>query len=262
MRMARTAPRPANDLLFPMKILGIDIGGSAVKGAPVDTKTGRLLAERHRIATDKKLSPKEMAATLKQLADHFKWRGPIGVGFPGVIHGPVIATSANLHKGFCGCDAVKLFSAATGCRVALVNDADAAGLAEARFGAGRGVTGTVLLLTLGTGVGSALFCGGRLYQNSEMGHLPIRGKSAERFVSSAAKVRRGLSYKEWGKELRDYVHTLENILWPELIIIGGGVSKDHRKFFKHIKPRAKLVPAEFFNEAGIVGAALWAAERR
>ncbi|MEZ5414915.1 MAG: ROK family protein [Opitutaceae bacterium] len=244
-----------------MKILGIDIGGSAVKGAPVDSKTGRLLAERHRIATDRKLSPQEMAATIKQLAAHFNWTGPIGIGFPGVIHGPRITTSANLHKGFIGCDAVKLFAKATGCRVALVNDADAAGLAEVHFGAGRGITGTILLLTLGTGVGSALFCNGRLYQNSEMGHLPIRGKSAERFVSAAAKDRRKLSYKEWGKELRDYIGTLENILWPERIIIGGGVSKDYQKFFKHIKPRAKLVPAEFFNEAGIVGAALWAAEQ-
>jgi polyphosphate glucokinase len=245
-----------------MKILGIDIGGSAVKGAPVDTKTGRLLAERHRIPSKGKLSPVQMAETLKELTTHFKWRGPVGVGFPGVIHGPRILTSANLHKGFCDCDAVELFGKSTGCRVSLVNDADAAGLAEIRFGAGRDISGTVLLLTLGTGVGSALFCGGRLYQNSEMGHLPLRGKSAERFVSSAAKVRRDLSYREWGKQLGDYVGILEKILWPELIIVGGGVSKDHGKFFKYIKSRAQLVPAEFFNEAGIVGAALWAAEKK
>lgn len=245
-----------------MKILGIDIGGSAVKGAPVDTRTGRLIAPRHRIATDKKFPPKEMAATIKRLAAHFEWDGPIGVGYPGVIHGPRILTSANLHKDFCGCDAVKLFGKATGCPVALVNDADAAGLAEIRFGAGREVTGTVLLLTLGTGVGSALFCNGRLFPNSELGHLPIRGKSAERFVSSAAMDRRDLSYREWGRELRGYVRILEDILWPELIIVGGGVSKNYQKFFKYIKPRAKLVPAEFFNEAGIVGAALWAAEQR
>ncbi|MCC6414334.1 MAG: ROK family protein [Opitutaceae bacterium] len=245
-----------------MKILGIDIGGSAVKGAPVDTRTGRLVAPRHRIATDKKLSPKEMAATIKRLAAHFDWAGPIGVGFPGVVHGPRILTSANLHKDFCDCDVVRLFGKATGCPVALINDADAAGMAEIRFGAGRDITGTVLLLTLGTGVGSALFCNGRLFPNSELGHLPIRGKSAERFVSSAAKDRRDLDYKEWGKELRDYIRVLEKILWPERIIIGGGVSKNHAKFFKYIKPRAQLVPAEFFNEAGIVGAAMWAAEQQ
>lgn len=243
-----------------MKILGIDIGGSGVKGAPVETKTGKLLDERFRIDTPDKLKPAEMANAVKEIATHFKWKGPIGVGFPGVIHGPVIKTSANLHEDFSGCDAVKLFSKATGCSVSLINDADAAGLAEIRFGAGRDVSGTVLLLTLGTVVGSALFCGGRLYQNSEMGHLPIKKKSAEYYVSSAARKRRDLSWKKWGKELGDYINTLEDMLWPELIIIGGGVSSKSDKYFKYLKTRAKLVPAEFLNEAGIAGAALWAAE--
>jgi polyphosphate glucokinase len=244
-----------------MKILGIDIGGSAVKGAPVDTATGRLLAERHRIETPEVLTPAAQARVLGDIARHFAWKGRIGVGFPGVIHGTRILTSANLHPRFVGCDGVKLFGKTTGCPVALVNDADAAGLAEIRFGAGRDVPGTVLLLTLGTGVGSALFCAGRLYQNSELGHLPVRGKSAECFVSAAARKRRDLSWEQWGRELGAYVHTLERILWPQLIVIGGGVSAKHRKYFKYIKPRAKLVPAEFLNEAGIVGAALWAAER-
>ncbi|MFI5357595.1 MAG: polyphosphate--glucose phosphotransferase [Opitutales bacterium] len=244
-----------------MKVLGIDIGGSAVKGAPVDTKTGRLLAERHRIETPGRLTPVAMAKTLAEIARHFQWRGPIGVGFPGVIQGPRIRTSANLHPRFVGCDGVRLFGRATGCRVVLVNDADAAGLAEIRFGAGRGMAGTVLLLTLGTGVGSALFTAGRLYPNSEIGHLPTRGKSAERYISAAARKRRGLDWEEWGRDLGDYIHILEDILWPELIIIGGGVSAKHHKYFKYIKPRARLVPARFFNEAGIVGAALWAAEQ-
>jgi len=243
-----------------MKILGIDIGGSAVKGALVDTQTGKLIGERHRIETTGKLTPAAMAKTIAEIARHHRWKGAIGVGFPGVIHGSRILTSANLHEKFCGCDAVKLFSRATGCSVALVNDADAAGLAEMTFGAGRGCEGTVLLLTLGTGVGSALFCGGRLYPNSELGHLPIRGKSAERFVSSAARKRRDVSWEKWGGELSDYLGTLEKILWPELIIIGSGVSAKHKKFFPFIKSRAKLVSAEFLNEAGIVGAALWAAE--
>jgi len=245
-----------------MKILGIDIGGSGVKGAPVDPKTGKLLQERHRIDTPEPLTPAAMAKTIKTIATHFKWHGPIGVGFPGVIHGPRIMTSANLHPRFVRCNAVNMFSKATGCRVALINDADAAGLAEIRFGAGRGIRGTVLLLTLGTGVGSALFHGGRLCPNSELGHLPIRGKSAERFVSSTARKRRNLTWEQWGGELSQYIHTLEEILWPELIILGGGVSAKHAKYFKYIKPRAKLVPAGFFNEAGIVGAALWAAEQK
>ncbi len=244
-----------------MKILGIDIGGSGVKGAPVDTKTGKLLQERHRVDTPEFLTPVQMGKTIKVIATHFKWRGPIGVGFPGVIHGPRIMTSANLHPRFVGCNAVKIFSKATGCRVALINDADAAGLAEIRFGAGRKATGTVLLLTLGTGVGSALFYGGRLFPNSEIGHLPIRGKSAERFVSSTARKRRKLTWEEWGGELSQYIHTLEDILWPELIILGGGVSAKHVKYFQYLKSRAKLMPAEFFNQAGIVGAAIWAAEQ-
>jgi len=245
-----------------MKVLGIDIGGSGVKGALVDTKSGKLITERHRIDSEHKPDPKGMAEIVKTIAKHFKWKGPIGVGFPGVIHGSVIKLSANLHQDFIDCDAVKLFSEATGCPVSLVNDADAAGLAEIRFGAGRDVPGKVLLLTLGTGVGSALFYDGRLCPNMELGHLPIKGKSAEYFVSSAARKRRDLSWKKWGKELSAYLQTLEKILWPELIIIGGGVSAKHDKFFEYLDTRAKLVPAESLNEAGIAGAALWAAESK
>ena len=245
-----------------MKILGIDIGGSGVKGALVDTRTGKLLQERFRVDTPDLLTPAAMTKTIKSIAAHFKWHGPIGVGFPGVIHGSRILTSANLHKSFCNFDAVKMFSKATGCRVALINDADVAGLAEIRFGAGRKTRGTILLLTLGTGIGSALFHDGRLFPNSELGHFPIRGKSAEYFISSNARKRRELSWGIWGAELGKYISSLEDILWPELIIIGGGVSSKHEKYFKYIKPRAMLVPAEFFNQAGIVGAALWAAEQK
>jgi len=239
-----------------MNILGIDIGGSAIKGAPVDTRTGKLLAERHRIPTPEVLAPKDMAATIKQLAAHFNWTGPIGIGFPGVVHGDVVATSANLHKGFIGLDAGKLFSKVVGLPVSLVNDADAAGVAEATFGAGKGRKGTVLLLTFGTGVGSALFVDGKLYPNSEFGHLKIKGKSAEKFVSAAAKERKGLSYKKWAHRVSDYLNQLEDVLWPELIIVGGGISADHKKWFKHLKLRTPITPAAFLNEAGIVGAAL------
>jgi polyphosphate glucokinase len=238
-----------------MKILGIDIGGSALKGAPVDTKTGRLLAERFRIETPEPVTPAAMAKLVAGIARHFKWRGPIGIGFPGVIHGSRILTSANLHRKFIGCDGGKLFAKATGCRVTLTNDAAAAALAEMTFGAGRGFQGKTLLLTLGTGIGSSL-CYHGMVVPCEFGHLPLHGKSAERSVSSAARKRRGLSWEEWGAELGGYVRTLEQILWPELIIIGGGVSAKSRKFFKYIKPRARLVPAKFLNEAGIVGAAL------
>ncbi len=240
-----------------MKVLGIDIGGSAIKGAPVDTTTGRLLAERLRIATPKPLTPLMTSRVVAQITEHFKWRGPIGVGFPGVVRAGFTLTSANMHPRFIGLDARKLFARTTRCRVAVVNDADAAGLAEMRFGAGRRKQGTVLLLTLGTGVGSALFWGGELFPNTELGHLPIKGRSAERYISSAARKRRDISWEKWGLELGSYIRSLERILWPELIIIGGGVSSKSDKFFKYVKPRAPLVTARFHNEAGIVGAALW-----
>jgi polyphosphate glucokinase len=245
-----------------MKALGIDIGGSALKGAPVETTTGKLLAERHRVATPDPLSPAQMARVAAEIAAHFRWRGPIGLGFPGVTHGPRILTAANLDARFVGCDGVRLFGKATGCRVAVTNDAAAAATAEMRFGAGRGFNGKVLLLTLGTGVGSALAFQGVVVP-LELGHLPWRDdKSAEKYVAASVREDKDLDWDEWGERLRDYVRVLERIVFPELIIIGGGVSAKHRKFFKYIKPRAKMVPAEFLNQAGIVGAALCAAEAR
>lgn len=245
-----------------MKVLGIDIGGSALKGAPVDTATGRLLAERLRIATPEPLSPPRMARAVAELARHFHWRGPIGIGFPGVVENGRIWTSANLHPKFVGCDGAKLFGKATGCRVALVNDAAAAGIAEMRFGAGHASNAKTLLLTLGTGVGSCLAYQGVVFP-LELGHFPWKGgRSAEKYVAASAREDKDLSWEEWGGRLHDYIAVLESLLWPELIIIGGGVSAKHKKFFEYIRPRAKLVPAEFFNQAGIVGAAMWAVEAK
>jgi polyphosphate glucokinase len=243
-----------------MKVLGIDIGGSAVKGAPVDTHTGRLLAERHRVEISALLTPLEVAKAVAQVATHFNWHGPVGIGFPGVVHGSRILTASNLHAGFIRCDGGKLFSKAVGRPIALINDAAAAGLAEMKFGAGRDFAGKTLLLTLGTGVGSAIFYQGVLIP-CELGHLPMKGKSAEKHVAASVREKRDLSWEEWGGRLGKYIHILEKILWPELIIIGGGVSAKHRKFFKYVKPRARMVPAEFLNEAGIVGAALWGAKK-
>ena len=243
-----------------MKILGIDIGGSALKGAPVDTKTGKLLGERYRVETPTRVSPKRMAEIVQEIAAHFKWRGPIGVGFPGVIQKGVVLTAANLDKDFIGCDLEKFFGEATGCRVHALNDADAAGVAEMRFGAGKKHPGVVLLLTLGTGVGSALFYRGVLYPNTELGHLPFRGRDAEKWVAASVRKAKDLSWHAWGKQLDHYLAVLEAVLWPELIILGGGVSAKSDKFFKYLKRRTPIVPAEFLNEAGIVGAALAAAE--
>ncbi len=246
-----------------MKTLGIDIGGSALKGAPVDTLTGKLVGERFRIETADHQKPAELAESVAAMAAHFKWKGPIGIGFPGVVEDATIWTSANLHKKFIGCDGAKLFGDATGCPIAMINDAAAAGIAEMRFGAGRGFMGKALLLTLGTGVGSCLAYQGVVVP-LEIGHFPWgkQGKSVEKYVAASVRDRKGLSWKEWGGRVHEYVEVLERLLWPELIIIGGGVSADHTKFFEFIKPRAKLLPAEFFNNAGIVGAALWAAEKK
>ena len=244
-----------------MRILGIDIGGSAIKGAPVDTATGRLLAPRFRIATPDPIPPKAMAGAIRELIGHFRWRGPIGIGFPAVINGSRTMTSANLHPGFIDFDTGALFGKAAGREVALINDAAAAAMAEMRFGQGRGFDGKALLLTLGTGVGTALAYRGVVFP-CELGHLPFHGVDAEKRVAASVKAAKDLSWKRWGRQLGKYVAVLERLLWPELIIVGGGVSAEHRKFFKYVGARAPMVPAKFLNEAGIVGAALWAAQRR
>jgi polyphosphate glucokinase len=244
-----------------MKVLGIDVGGSAIKGAPVDTETGRLLAQRHRVPTPEKLTPRAMASVVGDIVRHFRWRGRVGVGFPGVIQGSRVLTSANLHEDFIGCDGGALFGTAAGRPVALVNDAAAAGLAEMKFGAGRGFDGKVLLLTLGTGVGSVIAYRGVVVP-LELGHLELKGRDAEKWVAASVRKAKGLSWKQWGGRLSKYLSVLERTLWPERIIIGGGVSAKHRKFFKYVKHRAPMAPAQFLNQAGIVGAALWAAERR
>ena len=245
-----------------MKVLGIDIGGSAIKGAPVDTKTGRLLAERHRIEVHRGMTPAATAKVVGQLAAHFKWRGPIGVGFPGAIEGSIIRTSANLHPRFVNCDGAKLFGRATRCRVRLINDAAAAAVAEMRFGAGRRFMGKTLLLTLGTGIGTCLAYQG-VVGPLELGHFPWKGgKAAEQYVANGVREKKELSWEEWGRRLDEFVAELERLLWPERIIMGGGASSKHAKFFHYIKTRAELVPAKFFNQAGIVGAALWVEEAR
>jgi len=240
-----------------MKILGIDIGGSALKGAPVDTDTGRLLAERFRVPTPNRLTPAQMGAAAAEIARHFRWRGPIGLGFPAVIERGRILTAANVHPDFIGCDGRALFAKATGCRVRLVNDAAAAGLAEMRFGAGRGFRGKALILTLGTGVGSVLFNDDIVFP-CEFGHLPYKGRDAEKHVAASVRKAKDLSWAQWGGRLDKYLRLLERVLWPELIIIGGGISAKHGKFFKYLKPRARLKAARMLNGAGIVGAALHA----
>ena len=239
-----------------MDILGIDIGGTGIKGAPVDVKTGALVAERHRIPTPQPALPDSVADVVAQVAAHFDWKGPIGCTFPGVVHAGTVKTAANVAKAWIGIDGQQLFSSRTGCPVTLLNDADAAGLAEMEFGAGRDKPGVVIMLTLGTGIGSAVFVDGKLLPNTEFGHLPIRGKAAEKRASEKVRQDKGLSWKKWGGHVDEVLRTIEFFLSPDLFILGGGVSKKHEKFLKHLNTRAPIVPAQMLNDAGIVGAAL------
>ncbi len=239
-----------------MKVLGIDIGGSAFKGAPVDTKTGKLLAERHRLEVALPCPTARGLAAAREIARHFNWSGPVGIGFPGIILGDQIGAVGNLGHNWENKNGAALFGRATGCQARLFNDADAAGLAEMKFGAGRGQRGSVLMLTFGTGIGSALFYRGQLFPNVELGWVPWRGKPFERFASAAVRKRHGLSWFEWAGRVNVYLGVMERLFSPDLIIIGGGVSKKSEKWFKYIKTRARVVPAKMHNEAGIVGAAL------
>ncbi|RXK55761.1 ROK family protein [Oleiharenicola lentus] len=242
-----------------MKVLGIDIGGSAFKGAPVDLKTGRLLAERHRVEIKSPCSIKEGVAAAREIARHFKWKGPVGIGFPGIIEAGRIGEVGNLGDVWVGQNGAALFRRATGCPVRLLNDADAAGLAEMQFGRGRGKTGTVILLTFGTGIGSALFRDSRLLPNAELGHIPWRGKPFERYAAASVRKRARLDWPEWAARVNVYLAVVERLFAPKLLILGGGVSKKADKFLPYIKAQAKVVPARLHNDAGIVGAALaWA----
>jgi len=239
-----------------VEILGIDIGGSGIKGAPVNTERGEMLAPRHRIPTPQPSKPEAVAEVVAQVAKNFAWSGQIGCGFPAVIRSGVAYTAANVSKKWIGTDAASLFSTATGCPVCVVNDADAAGLAEMTFGAGRGRKGLVLIVTIGTGIGTALFTDGHLVPNMELGHIELGGQDAETYASDAARKRDDLSLRRWAKRFNLYLNTLERLLWPDLIILGGGISKEFEAFRPEIQVQAEIVPARTLNEAGIIGAAL------
>lgn len=239
-----------------MHILGIDIGGSGIKGAPVDIEKGEMLTKRYRIRTPRPAKPEPIAKTVAKIAKRFKWDGPIGCGFPAVVQHGITRTAANINNEWIGTNAAELFSSATGCPVKVINDADAAGLAEMTFGAGQGRTGSVLLVTIGTGLGTSLFTDGILLPNTELGHIEINGEDAELNASDAARQRDKLSWKKWGKRLDTYLTSLEKLVWPDLIILGGGVSKQHKKFMPYLSVQAEIVIAKTFNEAGIIGAAL------
>ncbi len=243
-----------------MQILGIDIGGTGIKGAPVETDTGMLLVERYRLTTPEGARPGPVAAVVKEVATQFYWHGPIGCGFPAVIRDGVAESAANIHQKWIGTNVAQLFSEATECPVYVVNDADAAGLAEVTFGAGRGVKGVVLMITIGTGLGSALFIDGKLVPNTELGHIEVECDEAEAIASDLVRKEQDLSWKKWAKRFDKYLSTLESLFSPDLLILGGGAIKKQDQFLPLLTVHTKIVPAVLGNDAGIVGAALAAGQ--
>jgi polyphosphate glucokinase len=245
-----------------MQAFGIDIGGTGIKGAPVDVATGKLLAERKKIDTPRPSTPGAVTEVVRELVASFGWTGPVGATFPGVVTDGIVRTAANVDKSWIGADAASLFSEALsgkalGGTVTVLNDADAAGVAEMTFGAGSGVGGTVLMLTFGTGIGSALFTHGVLVANTEFGHLEIDGKDAEKRASERAKVLNDLSWSKWAGRVDEYMQHVEALLSPGLIIVGGGISRESHKWVPLLTSvRAEIVPAALLNDAGIVGAAM------
>ncbi|MGH9243813.1 MAG: polyphosphate--glucose phosphotransferase [Acidimicrobiales bacterium] len=240
----------------PARVLGIDIGGTGIKGAPVDTRKGVLLSERHRILTPKPAVPEAVAEVVGEIVDHFAWTGSVGMTFPGVVKNGVTLTAVNLVESWTGLDADGMLTDRLKLPVHVLNDADAAGLAEMKFGAGKGRDGVVLLVTLGTGIGTAVFLDGKLLPNTELGHIEMNGKDAETQAAERVRIEKNLSWKRYARRLDDYLGRLEFLLWPDLIIIGGGASQDADKFIPRLNRRTEVVPAALRNDAGIVGGAL------
>lgn len=243
-----------------MEILGIDIGGSGIKGTLVDIDKGEFAVERHRIETPQPSTPDAVAETVAKLVKHYNYKGPIGCTFPAVILHGVAMSAANVDKSWIGTNAEELFNQATGCPVCVLNDADAAGVAEMTHGVGQGRNGVVIMLTLGTGIGSAIFTNGILVPNTEFGHVEMGGKEAEHYAASSIRESEDLSWKKWGKRLNKYLNYMEMLFTPDLFILGGGVSKRSEKYMEYIDVRAEVVPAELRNDAGIIGAAMAASQ--
>jgi polyphosphate glucokinase len=238
---------------------GIDIGGSGMKASKVDLSTGELVADRFRVATPSPATPAALAEVVPRLIEHHGWTGSIGVCFPAVVKHGVARSAANIDDSWIGVDVDALFTSAAGVPVSLMNDADAAGLAEMTWGAGRGRRGVVICITLGTGIGSGMFIDGTLVPNTELGHLELDGEEAENRAAASARTRDHLSWEKWGKRVDRYLKHVEFLFSPELIILGGGVSKKPEKWFKYIELDCDVEVAQLENNAGIAGAALHAA---
>lgn len=241
-------------------VLGIDVGGSGIKGAPVDIKRGQLLGERLRLDTPQPATPKAVAKVFAELVKMHDWTGPIGCGFPAIVRRGVAHSAANIDKKWIGKDVQKLFSKACGCPVRVINDADAAGMAAVRFGAGQKVEGTVLMLTIGTGIGSALFIDGKLVPNTEFGHLYFKGMIAEHYAANSVRKNENLTWDEWGMRFNDFLLHIDRILSPDLVILSGGASKRFDEYRHLITSETKIIPSAMLNDAGTVGAAVYAWE--
>ncbi len=244
-----------------MEILGIDIGGSGIKGAPVDVRSGVLTAERFRIPTPDPSTPEAVGEAVAEIVRHFDWKQPVGCTFPAIVQHGVTHSAANVDQGWMHFKAEPFLQQKTGCPLRLINDADAAGLAEGAFGAAKDVPGMVMVLTFGTGIGSALLMDGKLIPNFELGHLEIRGKDAEKRASDLVRAQKDLSWSKWANRVNEFLARLELYFSPDLFVIGGGVSKNYAKFGGYLQAeRARIAPAQLLNGAGIVGAAMAAKE--
>lgn len=240
-------------------VLGVDIGGSGIKGALVNTETGELVSERFRLETPQPANPKNVTETFKKVVEHFNYKGPIGCGFPAVMKKGVAYTASNIHEDWIGTNAAELFSQATDCEVVVLNDADVAGVAEIKFGVGKDVEGTVILITIGTGLGSAIFLDGNLLPNTEFGHVYLKGhnKVAEKYAANSIRKKEGLKYEEWAVRFKKYLEHLQFLFTPDLFILGGGASKKYKKYDQVLESiRTPIKTAEMLNEAGIIGAAM------
>ncbi len=245
-----------------MEILGIDVGGSGIKGGIVDTQQGELITERYRIPTPKPAIPSSMIETIEAIIRNFAWHGAVGCGFPAAVKNEIVKTASNIDDSWIGLNASARIEKGTGCPTHLVNDVDAAGYAEVAFGAGKHRYGTIFMAAFGTGIGTAVFHNQQLVPNTELGHIPMHGMAAEDYAANSIREKNDLSWEEWGGRVNEYLQLIEALFWPDIIIIGGGVSKDFNEFKAYLDLDTEIVPAENRNHAGIIGAALAASTKQ
>jgi polyphosphate glucokinase len=245
-----------------METLGIDVGGSGIKGAVVDIKAGELVTDRYRISTPKPATPQAVIETIEAIIRHFDWHGPVGCGFPAAVKDEIVKTASNIDNSWIGVNASAQIENETGCPTHLVNDVDAAGFAEAEFGAGQNRYGTIFMAAFGTGIGTAVFHNQQLVPNTELGHIPMHSGVAEDYAANSIRENEDLSWKEWGGRVNEYLQLIQFLFWPDIIIVGGGVSKKFKKFKPYLDLDTEVVPAESRNHAGIIGAALAASAKQ